>query len=364
MSNLTPRIDKLENNHLINGAFDFWQRGTSFTFGPATNGGNYYADRWRGDFNSVTNSTLTMSRSTDVPTTSTTNPTYSALATVTLAGTQNASSYLLPFTQYMEGTFFKNIHKNTITLQFWIKVSIAGTYGIALRNWAQNRSYATTFSVSAANTWTFISKVIQLDQAGTWVTDNTGALAIYIASYSGSTFQVPSNDSWQSGNYISASGITNWFVTGATVQVSEVAIYKGDLGNSVSTSSSTSFKLAGRTPAGELALCQRYYEKSYDVNIAPGSTGYNGTQVMWPPVTFSNAPTLSVSFKVNKRAIPTAVSWNPRTGASGSIDNTSTSTANTGSTYYINEAHYTPLFTGNITLGQLMNWHWTADAEL
>ena len=273
MSILTPRIDKLENNHLINGAFDFWQRGTSFTLGPAVNSDIYYADRWKATVQSVTNTTLTMTRSTDVPTASTTNPTYSSLATVTVAGTQNTSSYILPFWQRIEGTFFKNLHKNTMTVQFWIKASIAGTYPIALRNGANTRSFATTFAVASPNTWTFVSKVIQLDLAGTWTTDNTIGIEIFIASSVGSGFTVSSNDTWQNGNFFNAVGTTNWFITGATVQIAEVAIYKGDLGNSSSSgAASTAFKLAGRTYQGELILCERYWRKYQHLPVVGTST--------------------------------------------------------------------------------------------
>jgi len=298
MSILTPRIDKLENNHLINGAFDFWQRGTSFTLGPAVNSDIYYADRWKATVQSVTNTTLTMTRSTDVPTASTTNPTYSSLATVTVAGTQNTSSYILPFWQRIEGTFFKNLHKNTMTVQFWIKASIAGTYPIALRNGANTRSFATTFAVASPNTWTFVSKVIQLDLAGTWTTDNTIGIEIFIASSVGSGFTVSSNDTWQNGNFFNAVGTTNWFITGATVQIAEVAIYKGDLGNSSSSgAASTSFKLAGRTIPAELALCQRYYQTQAVQQYYGIRYGGTSPYLTIPlPVTMRTSPTTTNSF--------------------------------------------------------------------
>jgi hypothetical protein len=295
MSNLTPRIDKLETNHVINGAFDFWQRGTSLTFSATTSGSSYLADRWRSEFSSTGNSTIAITRSTDVPTASTTNPVYSMLTTVTTAGSFTGGSYFIPFGHYIEGNFFRNLHKNTMTVQFWIKASLAGTYSIALRNGPTNRYYATTFTISSPATWTFISKVIQLDQAGTWNLDNTTGIQMFIASYAATTFTASSNDTWLAGNAIAASGVTNWFVTGATVQLAEVAVYKGDLGNSASTAASTAFKLAGRNYGNELTLCQRYYFKLADIAT------WSGTN----EAVSNNVCLMGIPYPVRMRAVPT-----------------------------------------------------------
>jgi hypothetical protein len=57
--------------------------------------------------------------------------------------------------------------------------SLTGTFGGALVNSAQNRSYPFTYTISAANTWEQKSVTIAGDTTGTWTTDNSAGLGIF-----------------------------------------------------------------------------------------------------------------------------------------------------------------------------------------
>lgn len=250
---LTPRLDKLDRNYIINGNFDFWQRRTSLSAGPATAGGNYVADRFRGDFGSVTNSTIVFSRSTDVPNLGST---YSHLTTVSSAGTLGTTSYLLPCYQYIEGNFFQKIHRKSVTLSFFVKCSMTGTFPVTFRNGASDRSYVTTFTVNAANTWEKKVITVTLDQSGTWYLNTAIGLGVFIGSFTGSTFHAPSADTWHSGNYLSLPTCTNWFTNGSTMNFSQIQLVEG-------THEDPEFTTAGRNYKEELELCERYYQRFF-----------------------------------------------------------------------------------------------------
>jgi hypothetical protein len=86
-----------------------------------------------------------------------------------------------------------------------------------------------------------------------------------------------------------------------------------------------------RSYGQELALCRRYFEKSYDDSVAPGGINNNG-QVTWAN---QNAQTngTTVFYQQNKRVTATVTVYSPANGSSGNIYNGSSSVAVTiGST--------------------------------
>lgn len=308
MSSLTPRLDRLDKNYIINGNFDFWQRGTLLVVGPAVAGGNYLPDRGRVDFASSTNSTIQAERSTDVPNIYSK---YSHKVTLTSVGTLNANSYLLPYHQQIEGTIFSGINKKSVTVSFYIKCSVTGTFNFVVKKHDNSRTYVTTFSINSANTWEKKVINLDLDQVGTYNTDNTLALKFQVATYSGSTYQTSTLNTWQNGDFLAATGSTNWFTTGATMNISQVQLIEG-------THSDPEFSTAGRNYAEELRLCQRYYTKSYNLDEFPGAITTKG--VLTANMAPVNAPTANhctFYYPVRMRANPAITLYNPSTGATG-----------------------------------------------
>jgi hypothetical protein len=80
------------------------------------------------------------------------------------------------------------------------------------------------------------------------------------------------------------------------------------------------FKRAGNTFGGELALCQRYFEKTWDVDVAPGSAGGGYESPFYvTPISSSTRPLVhSQMFRVTKRTSPT-VSQIGMWGAGGTV---------------------------------------------
>jgi hypothetical protein len=170
-----------------------------------------------------------------------------------------------------------------VTLSFWVRASITGTYGGAISNASQSRGYAFTYSVGSSNTWEKKTITVSGDTSETWSTDNGVGIYLIIGLGAGSNFSATSG-SWLTQNYINtATGATSVVGTnGATFYITGVQLEAG--------STATDFE---RRPIGtELALCQRYYTDA--------GAGWVGIE--------ENTTTFytSIPFPVVMRATPTA----------------------------------------------------------
>ena len=170
----------------------------------------------------------------------------------------------------------------TVTLSFWVRSSLTGTFGGSLRNSAVDRSYPFSYTISAANTWEQKSITIAGDTSGTWLTTNGIGIQLLIGLGSGST-RSGTAGAWASTNYTNATGATSVVGTnGATFYITGVQLEKG--------STATSFDY--RPYGTELALCQRYY-----VSNLIGSSECD--------LTAQNYMSARVVFPVTMRATPT-----------------------------------------------------------
>jgi hypothetical protein len=176
----------------------------------------------------------------------------------------------------------------TTSLSFQVRSSLTGTFGGALTNAAGDASYAFTYTISAANTWTSISIAVPAVTTGTWVTDNSTCLQVWFGLGVGSTYNGTAG-SWVNGNNFSATGATSVVATaGATFLVTGVQLEVG--------STATSFDY--RPYGTELALCQRYYYLHASGNGVPiGMASQYQSTTMYGmlqfPVTMRIAPTIS-----------------------------------------------------------------------
>jgi hypothetical protein len=172
----------------------------------------------------------------------------------------------------------------TVTLSFWVRSSLTGTFGGSLRNSAVNRSYPFTYTIASANTWTQASVTIAGDTTGTWLTTNGIGVSVIFSVGTGSTDSGTAG-AWAATNYTSATGATSVVGTnGATFYITGVQLEKG--------STATSFDY--RPYGTELQLAQRYYQ--FD------------PYVMWTGnVTNANTYYLYKNFVVPMRATPDIV---------------------------------------------------------
>lgn len=176
-----------------------------------------------------------------------------------------------------------------VTISFWVRSSLTGTFGGSLRNASAGRSYPFTYTIAAVNTWE--QKVITVpgDILGTWPTTNGSSMHLYFNLGCGSNF-AGTPGTWASANYPSATGATSILATsGATWYITGVQLEAG------SSASPFERRLYGQ----ELALCQRYF-----FSIGPG-IGHWGTAASTAsffcrmPVTMRATPAMTYSGTIN-----------------------------------------------------------------
>jgi hypothetical protein len=240
----------------------------------------------------------------------------------------------------------------TVTLSFWVRSSLTGTFGGALSN--GSRAYPYAYTISAANTWEYKTITFAGDTSGTWNSTNGYGVAVRFSLGTGSTYAGTAG-SWQSAELVTSTGATSVVGTnGATFYITGVQLEPG----------STATPFERRSYGQELALCQRYFEKSYTMSKLPGSTtdgicsGANSLAVD------TSSALGTATFKTSKRAIPTVTVYSPTTGAAGNARNAGNGadTAVSG----INDITENGFFRlqGGWTTGITYSTHFTATAEL
>lgn len=359
----TPRLDNIESqrNLIINGNFDFWQRGTSFA---AVASGSLSADRFKyGKAGTVVH---TISRSTDVPTLAQSGflSQYSLLATVTTAQTSFTTNQSVSPLYKMEGFDYATIHGKTARIQFWVKNSIAGVYGLSLQNGVGDRSYVASYTVNAANTWEKKAIDVSLDTIGSWSIDSNTGLYIQFILAAGPSVQTSNLNVWQAGNFIAPTNQANGVATnGATFQIAQVQIVAGTF-NSLSN---LTFNRCGRNIQDELTMCQRYFEKSYPIDGPLGSTNQLGAQFAGSVANASATMPVSVLYKVTKRAPASTVLYNAVSGAANSVTYAlqgALETAATPTLGVAGDSSFSFYISGATTDRIYYKWQFTADAEL
>jgi hypothetical protein len=177
---------------------------------------------------------------------------------------------------------FGTASASVITLSFWVRSSLTGTFGGAIASFAATRSYIFTYTINAANTWEQKTITIAGDTSGTWLKNNSTGLSVKLDIGSGSNYNGTAG-SWTTGNVYSVAGATKVMATtGATFYITGVQLEKG------STATSFDFRSYGT----ELSLCQRYYQQG---NII-GRAYIIGSNYYWSPfsVVMRVSPTMSV----------------------------------------------------------------------
>jgi hypothetical protein len=129
-----------------------------------------------------------------------------------------------------------------------------------------------------------------------------------------------------------------------------------------SGSKASNFARAGRDIGDELAMCQRYFEKSYEIGDSPGTPGGFGGSVSFHNSTATNDSRNYTPYKVTKRVSATANFWNPVTGAANSFRSDAGADIG-GGVVSTAGSHGFKLSSGSVTVATL-HYHYAADAEL
>jgi hypothetical protein len=232
-------------NRIINGDMRIAQRTTS----AVTANDSYAVDRW--NIGNSTDGAFSAIQDSDAPA----GFNKSVKFTITTADASVTGTQGLFMVQPIEGFNTAGLNwgtanAKTVTLSFWVKSSVTGTFSGSLMNGSVNRAYPFTYTITAANTWEYETITIAGDTTGTWNTDNSGGILLYFSLGTGST-RLGTAGAWAGSRLQGATGETalvntlnaTWFITGVQLEVGTQA---------------TSFEY--RQYGTELNLCYRYFQ--------------------------------------------------------------------------------------------------------
>lgn len=309
-------------NAVINGNLDFWQRGVSF---PGSN--EYTADRFNVDSGGgtllVTREAFTIGQ-TDVPN----EPTYfmKLLNTVAAVGVYNLIAHRIEDVRTFAG--------EDVVLTFWAKMGSNKTFDIQIR---QNFGSGGSGSV--------ITKVQAVAITTSW---QKFEVKVRLPSIAGKTIGA--------GNNLDFIFREQSFTT-FQLDVAQFQLEQGKF--------ATDFEF--RPQAEELALCQRYYFKSFPQGVAPAQNVGSASGAGGDVAASGNGRFLiEIQYPVVMRTAPAVTTFNPlaaNTSARNKVDNTDTPVA-VNSNQSDRQATMVPNPLDATDANDELVIHITADAEL
>jgi len=173
----------------------------------------------------------------------------------------------------------------SVTLSFWVKSSVTGTFCASLGNGSNNRTMPKEYSISSANTWEKKSLTFPADTTGTWGTDEGRGFSVRWCMGVGSA-RTGTADTYNASEAHGTSNQTNLFATnGATFQITGLQLEAGSI--------ATDFE--HKKYADELQHCKRYYQSlgSGSNVVIRNAIKNNGDRIMGPllPVSMRATPT-------------------------------------------------------------------------
>lgn len=318
---LVKTIADNRKNLLINGGFDFWQRGITSSLTSVSS--VFTADRFYTTLNQYTSGTLVAAQNT-----------VEKEVDTNFCFELNASSIVttgvMDVTQIMETLSVVPLRDKYMTVSVRMKVDVGASITMKIQDGTDTDAYPAT---SSTNT----SEVKSVTTA--WQTFTV-------------THQVQS-------------GANSMILRITTPAAYTGILYIGKAMMNVGQEAAP-FRLAGETIADELVACQRFYEKSYNLTVIPGTVSTAGLHSFGAPGTsIGNNQVIgdAIEYSVLKVKSATIVVY-AENGTANAVSNNRAGNLSAGQVFSGNKA-FSPLNTsGILAIGNLVTFHWTADSEL
>tara|TARA_B100000780_G_scaffold19729_1_gene12749 strand:+ start:2034 stop:3257 length:1224 start_codon:yes stop_codon:yes gene_type:complete len=347
-------------NTIINGDMSIAQRATSAT----TLGHNSYnsIDRW--SQNKTGTNAFTGERSTDSPD----GFDYSyKISCTTAEASLSASSRMMPLTRVEDSNLgylkFGTSSAVDLTMSFYIKSNKTGTYQVNL--WHNNVSgfISATYAISSTNTWEKKTIVFKGDQGTAMGNDAGIALQLEFvllggSNYKGGTFVPNTTTTYPSyvantraanqGVNLADSTSNTWQITGLQLEV----------GSTASDFEFLPFDV-------NLKRCQRYFQKSYNVDVNPATSTSVGEQTIGGGSDGGGNISVMLTQHGEMRSAPTIVGYAGGTSGSWGVNRNGASGTGTFNTHR-NGQHSTSAYAA-IGAGWTVGWitgHFTMSSEL
>jgi hypothetical protein len=341
-------------NRIINGACVIDQRNAGASVATSSGTTVYSLDRWIATYAQTSKFTIQQNAGSVTP----------PAGYANYLGVTSSSNYAVvagdyfSIAQFLEGNNTYDLgwgtaNAKTITISFWVYSSLTGSFGGCISNYAQTRNYPFLYTINSANTWQQINVTIAGDTGGTWVgATNAGSVKLFFTLGYGSTFSGPAG-AWASSSATAPTGATSVVGTnGATFYITGVQLEVG--------SNATSFEY--RPYGAELALCQRYYYKTYSQGTNPASATASGTR---GGSAYNGGTGIAgnFSYAVSMRTAPTITPYG-ESGTSGVWSQAGGSNTGSASASLIGDQGFMQINISSLTAGNVYYGHYVATAEL
>jgi hypothetical protein len=305
-------------NKIINGGMSLFQRQTAATVTTS-----YSVDRWL--FIKINDATESVSQNTDAPS----GFSHSLRQTISIGDTSIGSGQYSGLVQPIEGynivdLAFGTSAAKSVTLSFWVRSSVPGVYTGNIGNSDGTRLCPFNYTINNANTWEYKTTTLPGCTDGVW--NITNGVGLYLRFYSalGSSLLGGTAGVWNSSAFFGSGSPVNGIASNGNIfAITGVQLESG--------TSPSPFEVVSYSNL--IAQCQRYYEKSYNIDVAPLTNTPVGVLYQLGASDSVNNIGLNICFKVPKRITPTGVNFAAytqaggdgwqygRSGASGTITN-------------------------------------------
>jgi hypothetical protein len=302
-------------NAIGNPNFEINQRlpGTALSI-PAGNLGTFLLDRWRVGKIGAT-AVLSANQQSVIRTAPGTNFAITqngASFTVTTPQASLAAGDYLNLYQIIEGPSARELINDVTSITLAVSCSFNLTFAVVLRDSTNAWSYVhlCNYTGAGAIQWFTIPNIPIFPTSGSFpLTPGSIAYTFTICLAAGSTSIAPSADTWVSGNFVGAAGITNFMATSGGVF--NLWFVQHEPGPLCTTPIDKPF-------AQNYDECLRYYQKSYGYGVAPGAAN-NAQGAINSTMGANVAPSIYTPFKKVMAKVPTVIGYSPNTGAANVV---------------------------------------------
>lgn len=279
-----------KRNRILNGNMLIDQRNAGASVTPtATSANTYLVDRWMTYITQASKLTFQQNAGSVTPPTGFKN----YLGVTSTSSYSVVSSDVFVLRQAVEGFNVADFgwgtaSAQTVTLSFWVRSSLTGTFGGSIANDTGVRAYAFSYTISSANIWTQISVTIAGDTSGTWL--STNGCGMFVGFNLGAGSSVLGTPGVWTGSYLNGptGSVSVVGTSGATFYITGVQLEVG--------TKATPYEM--QIYSDQLAQCQRYYQKIYSLVGGSGNSGNFYSNIQYPVPTRATA-TLSLSGPLN-----------------------------------------------------------------
>ena len=340
-------------NRIINGNMVIDQRNAGVEVNPAVNQ-TYYLDRWIAISSAASKFKIGQNAGAVTPPTGYT----SYLGLTSLSAYTVGTGEVFAVRHQIEGLNVSDLawgtaSAATVTLSFWVRSSLTGTFGGSVRNSDSDRSYPFTYTISVANTWEQKTVTIAGDTSGTWLTTNGIGISLTFSLGASSTVSGTAG-AWAAASYASATGAVSVVGTsGATFYVTGVQLEVGTV--------ATPFER--QIFSNQLAQCQRYFISTRNSSQF-GQVLTTGQAVSTSRIVFGG-----VQFPVVMRADPTLTVYSATADTSGAVVLYNATSSAVGSTFAVAAVNQQGFYnrvdgSASLTAASFYSFSYVASAEL